>query len=118
MGTQESQNTFVSRTVRNVHILYPRRSFWGSLASRVGTWISKHDGSRSVSGGGQKVKVEPSQSIQIDIPHNVHEIILVEDCFIGRVKKRAFANGTTLWFFSGMFGVVMIAEFVSNVIWN
>lgn len=118
MGTQTSKDTFVSRPVRNVHVLYPGGDFWSSLAFRMGTRFSEYDGSGPVSGGGQKIDVEPGEIIEIKVPINVSEIILVEDCFVGKVKKRAFYNGTTLWFFAGMFIVVMIAEFVSNVIWN
>jgi hypothetical protein len=118
MGTQASKNTFVSGSVRNVHVFYPSRNFWRSLALRMGIGFSEYDGSGPVSGGGQKVNVEPGEIIEIKVPENVYEIILVEDCFVGQVKKRAFYNGTTLWFFAAMFVIMMIAEFVSNVIWN
>lgn len=118
MGTTQSQNTFVRRASGNVRILYPRRSFWMELASRVGTWFSEHDGPRTISGGGQKIDVEPLQHLELDIPANVREIILVEDCLVGRLKKRAFLNGTTLWFLAAMFVVVFVAEFVSHVIWG
>lgn len=112
MGTQESQNTFVSRSVRNVHILYPRRTFWSSLASRVGAWFSKHDGARAVSGGGQKMKVEPLQHIELDIPSNVHEVILVEDTFFGKCRKWAYTNASTLIFFTVLWFITLSADLV------
>lgn len=121
MGTPPSENTFVHRTSGNVRVLYPRRTIWSSLASRMGTWFSQYDGVGPVSGGGQKIDVEPLQHLELDIPQNVHEIILVEDCFVGRLKKRAFLNGTTLWFFTILWFIVIIggifARFVGDLLW-
>jgi hypothetical protein len=122
MGTQESENIVLYGSRGNVRILFPSGINRSNMASRMASWFHGNDGTRAVSGNRQEVMkeitVEPHEHLELEIPDNVHEIILIEDGWLGTIRRGALRNATSLCFLALLFFVMLIAEFVSHVLWG
>jgi len=62
------------------------------------------------------MNVQPHELIELKIPENVHEVILVEDGVLGRMRSRAYKNASTLWFFAILWFLVLVGTIIGSLI--
>lgn len=122
MGTKTGENIVLYGPRGNVRVLLPSGINRSHLASRMAPRVYGNDGTRAISRDRQEVmkeiEVQPYEHFELEIPENVHEIILIEDGWLGNIRRGALRNATSLCFLAALFFVMLIAEFVSHVLWG